>query len=278
MSEITVEMDERLRLAAAVLAASAWPDMEQAQAPHAVHTQSKLTRQFVREFQNTAVVTQVNEALANGAPLGRIFEAALADAAGLYADFGQRSDIAQKLWPEQAAVWDEALAELKQIFATAPLATFLAKLLQRPLSKPIYVVPTLVYPMLAAVVAESADRYTVIMPPPKAWGESPPWPYRDEVSWVLAEGCRQMIVHLLAKSLMAAEPTAVALLRHGAATLFIEECLGEAESMAYLVRAKRQYNLPSLPAFVTDLRNTIEQTADVTIFDLLNLPTPPDQP
>jgi hypothetical protein len=161
------------------------------------------------------------------------------------------------LWAEQAAVWEEALTDLEAIFAETPLPRFLAKAVGRPLAKRIIIVPTLVYPMLNSVVAETAEAITLIIPPPKAWGESPPWPYRDGHDVVLAETCRELLHHLLADELRPAPPREVELLKHAAATLFLEEALTDGESMSYLVRAKRQYSLPELPPTVETLRTAL---------------------
>ena len=265
---VTVALDNRARLLAAVLATSDWPALEQAQAPHAVHTQSKLTKlamtaAFPQPHPATAVV---NTALASGVGLGDLFTAALcapgeaiparlpSHFAADLADCGRKAGLEAGLWAEQAAVWHEAIADLEAIFANTPLPRFLAKAMGRPLAKPVVIVPTLVYPMLNAVVAETAAALTLIIPPPKAWGESPPWPYRDGHDVVLAETCRELLHHLLADELRPLPPREIELYKHAAATLFLEEALTDGEGLSYLVRTKRQFNLPELPAKVEALR------------------------
>lgn len=275
---VTVTLDNRVRLLAAVLSLTAWPALEQAQAPHAVHTQSKLSRLALEALPSpVAAVATINAALAAGCPLADLFTAVLCTTwptftpqeslpstlhnSGLLPQLAQcaaQAKLEQTLWVEQAAVWDEAEHDLQIIFRDNPLPAFLAHLIGRPLAKPITIVPTLVYPMLSSVVAETNSHITLIIPPPKAWGESPPWPYRDGHDVVLAETCRELLRHLLAPHMGHIPARQLELLQHAAATLFLESALTDGESMSYLVRTKRQYSLPELPLFVEKLRTAME--------------------
>ncbi|MCA9979477.1 MAG: hypothetical protein KDD89_01535 [Anaerolineales bacterium] len=277
--QVRVVLDERVRLTTAVLAASHWPSMEQAIEPHAVHTQGKLTRQFMAEndWANHPAVARVNEALANGVDLETVFTAVLCggwrDFALLeeppapftavwlaeLADLAANSDIGTALWAEHRDVWDEALTDLNAIYKDAALADFLARLTGKTLDRPVLIVPTLVFPMLAGVPATTSEAHFAIVPPPKAWGESPPWPYRDGADWALGEACRVLTVHLLADEVAALTDAQVHLLRHAAATIFLGEALSESEGMSYLVRARRQFKLPQLAAVVEQLRAWLER-------------------
>lgn len=291
VSEVQIRLDERVRMTAAVLAVSQWPAMEQEIQPHAVHTQSKVTRQFMNASGDIpAAVQTVNQMLVDNGRLSELFTAAVCSdwpsfkpkeplparfADGSFnqqlADCCTAADPAGKLWPAHTAVWEEAATELTEIFTDSPLPAFLGKLCGLPVEKTIVIVPTLTFPMLNSVVCETADELFVILPPPKAWGESPPWPFRDGVEWALGESCRELLHHLLAEPLAAAEGEQIELLKHAAATLFIEESLSEVESMSYLVRAKRQYKLPQLPVFVEQLRDCLADDGQ-TVFELLGIP------
>lgn len=291
VSEVTVVLDERVRLLGALLAVSRWPDMEQAQQPHAVHPQSKMTKHFMEEVTAEAketAVARLNEALAAGVSLREIYTAvlqsdwpALKPPAQLPSAFqdgvfhsklavlAAQSDLANELWAKPDEDWMEAKAELAEIFVDVALAEFLGRVCGKAVDKPITIVPTLTYPMLDSVVADTAVAYYIIMPPPKAWGESPPWPFRDGYEWVLGEACRELLHHLLAAPLAGVDAERVALLKHGAATLFLEEAMSEEASLAYLVRAKRQYSLPRLPVFVEQLRLCL-QNSQQDVLDLLS--------
>jgi hypothetical protein len=287
-SKVVVQLDDRVRFVAAVLAVSQWPAMEQEDQPHAVHTQSKLTRQFMSTFADDPAVQTINTALADGCSLSELFTAAVHSewpsfkgnnheslparfADGVFnkqlAACVSKSNPAEKLWSEHTSVWQEAVTELTEIFADSPLPTFLEKLTGESLHKDIAIVPTLTFPMLNSVICETAAQLFVILPPPKAWGESPPWPFRDGVEWALSESCSELLHHLLGDVVS----DQLELLKHAAATLFLEESLTEVESMSYLVRAKRQYQLPQLPVFVEQLRDCLEDDGQ-TVYELLNIP------
>lgn len=290
MSDLSVVLDERVRLLAAVLSISDWPEMEQAIMPHAVHFQSKLTRQFLAEYKSPPAVALVNQALADGCSLSELFHTALAGQwptfkpleplPGRFADgelnrqlagFLQGSGLTEEFWPSQQPAWDEAIADLRTIFTDNPLPEFIGHLVGRPLTKDVVIVPAIVYPLLASVVVETAETYTIIIPPPKAWGESPPWPFRDGFDWVLGECCRELTHHLLRDVLASASADQLSLFKHGIATLFLETTLTDDEGMAYLVRAKRQYNLPKLPMFVEQLRDYLHNQNRPPIHTLLGL-------
>ncbi len=287
-SKVIVQLDNRVRFVAAVLAVSQWPAMEQNEQPHAVHTQSKISRQFMSAFANDPVVETVNRTLTDGGSLSELFTAAVCCAWPSFAvqeplpprfadqKFSQQlaacaktAAPAEKLWPEHTAVWQEAADELTEIFKDSPLPSFLARLTGETLHKDIVIVPTLTYPMLNSVICETAQQLFVVLPPPKAWGESPPWPFRDGVEWALSESCRELLHHLMGD----VDSDQLELLKHAAATLFLEESLTEVESMSYLVRAKRQYQLPQLPLFVEQLRDCLADEKQ-TVYDLLAIPKP----
>lgn len=279
MSErVQVVLDERVRLTTAVLAVTVWPAMEQAVEPHAVHMQGKLARQFLREKGLTEhpAVLRLNGLLEVGVGLDEVFTAVLSASwpdwqvqerlpelvseawLAELADFAQQSQLLAELWAEQSDVWAEALDDLEQIYDTAVLADFMTKLMGRPISRPMIIVPTLLFPMLKGVAVSTAVAHYVILPPPKAWGESPPWPYRDGTDWSLGEACRVLSKHLLASEIADFTPEQCALLQHAAATIFLGQALSPEEEMSYLVRAKRQYKLPQLPAVVQKLRPWLE--------------------
>jgi len=272
VSDVVISLDNRVRLVGAVLAASHWPQLEQARERHAVHPQAKFTAQYVRDFVEHPAVLAANEALAAGVPLAELFGAALscdwptftsqqampasfAAAAWVeaLADFYVDSAIAAFFWADHAASWGAAERELTAIFRNAGLASFLAGLTGQAIPA-IMITPNLTYPALETVIAGIPTALHLILPPPKAYGESPPWPYREGVDWVLAQSSYPLIQHLLNDTLQRLNTSQQQTLSHAAVTLFLEKALGEADGMSYLVRSKKQYKLPDLPHLVETLR------------------------
>ncbi|MCI0397787.1 MAG: hypothetical protein L0322_23020, partial [Chloroflexi bacterium] len=184
-------------------------------------------------------------------------------------DFYTDSAVAAFFWADHENVWQEAAGELRRIFRNNALASFLGRLRGEPLSHNVVVVPNLVYPALETLVAATQDNLYLILPPPRAVGESPPWPYREDAGWVLAESCRKLSDFLLADTLVHLDAGRVALLRHAAVTLFLETAGGEEEALAYLVRSKKQHQLPQLPATVETLRHYLHQPGGKKLREVL---------
>jgi hypothetical protein len=278
VSDVSIIIDNRVRLAAAVLAASHWPDYEQSLAPHAVHSHAKMTRQYVSDFSSHPAASTLNRLLDEDSlnltdlftavlrsswPLLEATEslpAAYADGKFLdeLSDFYTDSAVAAFFWSDHNAVWHEAASELEKIFQNGKLPAFLSKLQGRELSKAIVVVPNLSYPALQPIAAETAETLFIILPPPSAYGESPPWPYHEDPGWVVAQSCYALSEVVLADRLQTLADDQQELLRQAAVTLCLEETMSEQESLSYLVRSKKQYNLPDLPATVEKLRASLE--------------------
>ena len=262
MSELNVVIDDRIRLVTAVLAASHWPEQEQKQATHAVHPHSKQLRQQVRPFAAHPAVSQLNAQLDGKRPLTDFFTAALNPNAllpltpwtALLPDFAAQTGLAG-FWAAHTAPWEEARAGLDAIFSQSRLTTFLGKLLGQPIPKNVAVMPTITYPMLNPVLAETADTLYFILPPAKAWGESPPWPHGEDPGWAVAQTGWHLAGHFLAATLAPMDKSDRAALIHAAVTLCLEADFDEAEAMAYLVRSKKEHNLPRLPLVVENLRD-----------------------
>ena len=287
MSEISILIDDRARLVTAVLAASQWPKLEQAELTHAVHPHAKQTQQFVKRVADHAAVTAVNQALTASVPLSHLFSSVLRTNWGsflpqeplpeddrfdtaawlkLLADFGEKSGL-PIFWASHQAAWDEGLTDLKSIFHESTIGRFLAHLRRKPLTQQIAIMPNLVYPALRPVLAETAVTVYLLLPPPKAVGESPPWPFDEDPGWVLDHTCHALMDHFLADILAQFGPDQQQLLKYAATTLFLEEAIDETEAMGYLIRTKKQHNLPRLPLAVEELRHWLPQQ-DRELFEL----------
>jgi hypothetical protein len=287
MSDITILIDDRARLVTAVLAASRWPQLEQAQLTHAVHPHAKQTQQFVQRVAAHRAVTAVNEALSADTPPDHFFSTALradwgsfivreplpgndsfAAAAWLKTlpDFGEKSGLAV-FWAGHQAAWEEAKSDLQAIFYDSQIGRFLAHLRRQPLSRTIHLMPNIVYPALQPILAETATAVYLLLPPPKAVGESPPWPYDEDPGWVLDRTCQTLMDYFLADILHQFNSEQQRLLKYAATALFLEEAIDEAEAMSYQIRAKKQHNLPRLPLAIKELRQWMAQ-GDRELFDL----------
>lgn len=278
MTQIHVTIDERLRLVTAVLAAGDWPELEQKERTHAVHPHAKQTRQRMQAVSSHTAVYHLNQALLNGVSLDDLFSAALRAAWPDFtpteplprilqvdtwiqslADFVTETKISDTFWPEHESVWTASMNELAVIFKESPLPDFLAQLRGRPIAQRIVVMPTLVYPALKPVLATSAKSLTLVLPPPIAVGESPPWPYGEDPGWVMAKTCERLLFHLLAEKVAPLAQTEREIIIRAAITLCLERSFDEFEAKAYLLRSKKAFNLPRLPQMVDRLRHVPSQ-------------------
>lgn len=254
-SRVEIVIDDRLRLVTAVLAAGDWPGREQAQLTHAVHPHAKQTRQFVADFAHHPAVVWTNQVIESGESLDDVFTAVSQSVQQEAFDEFLSETGLETFWQEHAADWQAAQNDLTAIFQTSHLPAFLNQIADEPISQTIRIMPNLVYPSLTAVLVSGFDALTLLQPPPKAVGESPPWPYGEDPGWVQASVCRRLAHFALADTLETLSPHEQALLLYAATTLYLETAVDPEEAIAYLVRTKKQYNLPKLPVVVAALRD-----------------------
>lgn len=287
MSTLAITIDERLRLVTAVLAASNWPAEEQAQLTHAVHPQAKQVRHFVQPFASHPAVSGANEALLNGVPLADLFSAALGctwpdfiptadlphvlkinDWVQALADFARETSIVTLFGAAHTAVWQEAQAALEAIFAKGDLLAALGQL-GKVADTAVLLMPNLVFPALTPVVATANNTLALLLPPPKAVGESPPWPFDEDPGWVVAAVAEQLAPHLLAadQAQFSADQQAIAM--HLAAAHCLATLLDDYEAQAYLLRAKKAHHLPQLPALFAQLQEEVMRGNGRSLISLL---------
>lgn len=260
MSEqyLEVTIDEHVRTVAALLAASDWPAMEQTITPHAVHPHSKQTMHYMQPYKNHAAVMGLNAALGAGGTLDDLFETAVCHSKlhqeSTVVDFAAATNLTA-FWAEHVTAWDVAIADLKAIFDGKPIVGTISELTGVDVLKPVQLVPTIVYPMLTPVVVENTERIFIILPPAKAWGESPPWPFGDDPGWAMAQVAFYLSQHLLRDNLADDDETEALVRLHAIVVLCLEKELNDAEAMAYLVRTKKEQKLPQLMAAVEEARS-----------------------
>jgi hypothetical protein len=231
----------------------------------------------VQPFASHPAVNGVNAALVNGVDLADLFSAArrctwpaftptaelpnvlkIKEWVRSLADFAQDTSITTLFWAQHAAVWQKAQSALEKIFAGDRLLASLAQLHEGEIETAVSLMPNLVYPALTPIVATTDDALTLLLPPPKAVGESPPWPYDEGPGWVVATVCRQLIPHVLATELTQLNRERQILALHAAAAFCLAQLLDESEAQAYLLRTKKAQNLPELSTLFTRLQAEIE--------------------
>lgn len=289
MSKVGVAVDERVRLVGAVLAASDWPARErEVQGAHAVHPQAKTARRFLERYASQPVVGATNSFLAAGGAPATLFTAALRCS---WPDFVAQEPLPEPAeafsWPAQLAAfqaelvatapfvegheeaWQEAVSDLQRIFAGVDLPGFLEQLVGHSTEARIVAVPNLLYPALATVAVAAGGIYYLIIPPPKAVGESPPWPYRDEEEGVLATACYHALSPLLADPLRALSSAQEQRLRHTATALFLKQAVDETAAHFYLLQRQKEDAWTELAGTMASVRLVLDCDGRALSLDLL---------
>jgi hypothetical protein len=187
----------------------------------------------------------------------RLFAAAFAgdwpaDLAAHLASF--RAEARLEHWRERAqADWDQALADLSAVLAHADLGGFLARRLG-PGLPPITVFPNLLYPGLAPVTALTRNGWLLCLPPPAAWGTSPPWRYTERPDEVLATAAEALARAIFGQGQPEAQTNSqAALFGLAAAVLCLREAEGPEAADQFMLMEQRTRKRPGLPAVVRAL-------------------------
>jgi hypothetical protein len=85
-------------------------------------------------------------------------------------------------------------------------------------------------------------------------GESPPWPYRDGLDWVLAESCYQLVSYVLRPAAGALAPEVWTLLCLAATIVFLEQGQDEAAALFYRVRREKEWGRARIGRAVEQVR------------------------
>jgi hypothetical protein len=256
---ITVRIDNGVRLAGALLAASEWPDYEQTVKPYKPHRVAEHAHKHFASHSGHPAVMAARALVGDGSGLATLFTHALnanwpADMTASLADF-QAIARPDEFWAETQADWAQAESDGREVAARADLRQFLTDLFG-PLSREITLAPNLLFPGLLSITLQTATEVALIQPPPKAWGASPPWRYNerpDEVEAALAEAyARHLFETRLPADQTALKPHA-GVFALAAAVLFLRQAEGDAAGDQFMMMEKRTRNLPKLPAVVMAL-------------------------
>jgi hypothetical protein len=256
---LEVRIDDGLRLAGALLAASDWPDYEQSLKAYKAHRTADAAHKFFAPQREHPAVQAIRQLAGQGQGLNQIYAHALngdwpADLGAQVEDFKAQSNLAAFL-DETQADWAQAEGDAREVLARADLHQFLVDLLG-PQPRALMFMPQLLYPGRGAVACGSASEAWVCVPPPKAWGTSLPWRYNERPDEALAMISEAFARHLFETALppehgsLASGAEAFAL---AAAVLFLRQAEGEAAGDQFMVMEKKTRGLKQLPAVVARL-------------------------
>jgi hypothetical protein len=193
--QVIVRVDDRVRLLSAVLSATNYPDKSQERKKHGTHLHARGTRKVVSEHSHHPAVHAMQVLLDQNVPLSSIFNYGLRLTwPALTSDdmprwvpprwneqlkhFYELTNLA-KWWQDEDDNWQTPMRQLNEIFSKVDLYTFLEPFVGKAVESFIFM-PNISYPTDQNVSFRLGGELIAIVPPPLAWGDSPPWPFKDD--------------------------------------------------------------------------------------------------
>lgn len=293
-SDVTVKLDDRLRLMSALLAASDYPQTAQARHPHGVHTHARATEKRLAALSQHEAVITLQTLLKQGAPLEALYTMALAlrmpdltidkpprwMPAGWDAqirDFAARADLAQ-WWLQEKSAWEKALGDCANLFEQVQLKPMLKPFLG-DITEQLVFIPNLSFPTDLEMGLRTQGALICICPPWLAWGTNPPWPFDEDPSHAYRAALKVyarliMSTHLAAHKEKVAEASSeilpvsdafkaryrtwgdqfIELFASGVVAMFLNQQMSKADADAFEVMERKAHGMLILPAVIQVLR------------------------
>jgi hypothetical protein len=297
--DVSVRLDDRIRLMSAVMAATDWPLKSQERQPHGTHAHSRATRKFLDSFKNHEAVQGMQGLIDQGAPLEAIFTLAVQlgwpelEIAELprwvpprwneqLRDLYEISKLGE-WWKDEDALWQASLTESQKMFKGVTFKPFLKPFLGEISERLVYV-PNISYPTNVEVAIRHNGELMCIAPPRLAWGDSPPWPFDEDPAYLYRSALTQygrvlMLAYLRANAAQVASvaetPLPVSdqfraryptwqeqftnLFVAAASALFLESKVSKAESNAYILMERKTKGMVILPGMVSVMRRYLSE-------------------
>lgn len=209
LPDVTVKLDDRMRLISAVLAATTYPDRTQQVKPHGTHFHARATQKLMAKFKTHPAVQTTQSLLDQNTPLEALYALVMLmdwptltiSALPPWApnnydtylrDFYIKTGL-EGFWKNEAAVWQKSLSEAQRVFKDVKFHDFFKPFLGEVTEKFIFM-PNISYPADYDIGVQLGNELVCIAPPPLAWGDSPPWPY-DEATMITYSYRAAMMVY-----------------------------------------------------------------------------------
>ncbi|PJF21148.1 MAG: hypothetical protein CUN56_12565 [Phototrophicales bacterium] len=304
MSDVIVRLDERVRLMSAVLAATDYPERSQKLKPHGTHAHARATRKHLLKYTQHPAVQAIQAYLDQGQPLEALFALVSlmswpqldiptlppwvpANFNAQLRDFYEATDL-KTLWEKDQPLWDKAHLQLTHAFKNVMLKPFFEPFVGK-IEDNLVLMPNISYPTAYDVVFKLRNEIICIVPPPLAWGDSPPWPY-DEPT-MITQSYRAAITSfgsILIKAYLrshmdqlqeimqndlpvhdqfkAQHPTwedqFTTLFLSAAVAMYLEDHVDEREYKSYMLMEKKARGMALLPGTVSVLRRYLQEVGN----------------
>lgn len=298
-TDITVKLDDRVRLMSAVLAATRWPEESQKRKPHGTHAHARATVKQLAPLRDHAAATGMESLLDQGVPLDAMFALALMlewpeltldrlphwvpsnwdDKLG---DFYAAADLTA-WWREESAPWQKSVADAAHVLKNVRLKPFFEPFFGT-IPESLIFIPNISYPTDQEIGLHVGDHLVCIVPPRLAWGDSPPWPYDEDPAHIYRAAITQYGKILMQRALRAnADKIAdiaqtplpvgdqvralypawhdqlVNTFIAAAVAIYLEDHVSKAEANAYVLMERKVRGMSVLPAVISVLRRYLSE-------------------
>jgi hypothetical protein len=297
---VIIRIDERARLLSAALAATNHPELAQTRKKHGTHLHARGTRKLVQEHQEHPAIQTLQALLDQGIPLSSLFGYVLrltwpglddveykpgwvpTDWNSQLADFYQHSKLVS-WWTEENDNWYTPVEQLQEIFNKVKLHEYLEQFVGL-FSDSLVLMPNISYPTDHTVGCRVGGELIALMPPPIAWGDSAPWPYKDDPGLAyraaISEFGSMLMSAYLSRHVTAVNAAAtkalpidqkykdahptwqdqfLGLFKAAVTALFLEDAINPLEARSFVQYMQRVENLHVLPGAISVFRRYLDE-------------------
>lgn len=304
-TSVKIILDDRLRLMSAALAATDFPQKAQERKRHHAHAHARATIKHMqdRDMDKHPAISTLQTMLNQGTPIEALFTLAMFfQLPGLTAptlpdwvpagwneqlwDFYEKAELAA-LWESASKSWNNAVAESEKVFDGKVYFKSLLSEFIGDIDEEFAFAPNLLWPADREVGIRVGKQLISIVPPPLAWGESPPWPYDEETRlaehtypMALSQYAHLLMLNYLRKNadqisdatqkelpisdeLKVQYPTwedqFLMLFKSAVVAIYLEDYINTTESKGFMLMEKRIRKMTELPGTVSVLRRFLQE-------------------
>lgn len=305
---IAIRLNDHVRLMSAALSATNFPQIRQQVKRHHPHAHARACARRVRDkgLDKHPSIIGLQGLLDDGVTLGMLLRFTMS--LDFDQQFANKEDLPDWLppawntllwsfyeeaeladyWQETAKDWTDATNQASKIFTNTHFRQFLAQFVG-DFDLQFVFMPNISYPADFEVGVRYQDELWTIVPPPLAWGDSPPWPFNEETLLnhsyraALTQYGRLLLTDYLAqhadkvaeasqkpipidKKFKVLYPTwqgqFIALFVAAAVAIYMEDYISPAEAKAYILMEKKARGMQELPGTVSVLRRYLQERAN----------------